>query len=295
MLVRISADSIDTGLQRHPAEDFEGQLDEGHDPAAQGSVGLGKDKRLFGIGSRGLHRVGQAPMAGDRLARPGRAFLGRRRVADGEDEIHHDRARLLELRDVLGPQAGRVMAVALQDFQREGVQLGVGARSGGEGLELALAQIAQQCLGKDRAGRVARADEKHVEIGVGDIRVHLGGVLWGREQGGKKIGPGATHIEGEVADQSFGRVEIDGVVERPADPRDLHEARGRQVCQMVRQRVLLQPERLGDLGRPHALRRKAHQETKDRHPTGMAERGKGMGGAILFHISRLKEINECVQ
>ena len=33
---------------------FEGQLDEGHDPAAQGGVGLGKDKRLFGVRSRRL-------------------------------------------------------------------------------------------------------------------------------------------------------------------------------------------------------------------------------------------------
>jgi hypothetical protein len=51
------------------------------------------------------------------------------------------------------------------------------------------------------------------------------------------------------------------------------------------------PKRLGDLGRAHALRGKAHQQAKDRHPAGMAERGEGMNGAILFHISRLKEIN----
>ena len=59
---------------------------------------------------------------------------------------------------------------------------------------------------------------------------------------------------------------------------------------MVRQRVLLQAQRLGDLGRPHALRGKAHQQAEDGQPAGMAEGGKGMGGAILFHISRLTEI-----
>ena len=38
----------------------------------------------------------------------------------------------------------------------------------------------------------------------------MNGVLWGGEQGGKEVGPGAAHVEGEVADQPLGRVEIDG-------------------------------------------------------------------------------------
>ena len=235
-------------------------------------------------------------MAGDRLTRPGRAFLGRRRVADGEDEIHDDRdsgcwnsEMCLDRRpEVSWPLRFRISSA-------KGFNSVLGRVPAEKAWNLPLPRSRKQCLGKDRAGRVARADEKHVEIGVGDVRVHLGGVLWGGEQGGKEIGPGTTHIEGEVADQSLGRVEIDGVEERPADPRDLHKARCGQVGQMVRQRVLLHPKRLGDLGRPHALRGKAHQEAKDRHPAGMAECGEGMGSAILFHISRLKEIICVVQ
>ena len=50
---------------------------------------------------------------------------------------------------------------------------------------------------------------------------------------------------------------------------------------MVRQRVLLQPKRLGDLGRPHAVRGKAHQQPKDGQAAGMAKRGEGVGGAIF--------------
>jgi len=100
-----------------------------------------------------------------------------------------------------------------------------------------------------------------------------------------QVGPGAAHIEGEVADQPFGRVEIDRVVERPAVPLDTDEARGGQIGQVMRQGVGLEAERLGDLGRSHALRRKAHQQAKDREAPGMAERGEGIGGAVMFHNS----------
>ena len=50
-----------------------------------------KASARFGVRSRGLGRVGQAPVGADRLAVPGRAFLVRGLVADGEDEIHHRR------------------------------------------------------------------------------------------------------------------------------------------------------------------------------------------------------------
>ena len=117
----------------------------------------------------------------------------------------------------------------------------------------------------------------------------------GGEQGGQQVGPGAAHVEREVADQRFGRVQIDGVEKRPALPFDLHKARRCQVGQMMRQRVLLQPQRLGDLGRPHALRRKPHEQAEDGETAGVAERGEGMGGAILFHASGLSELNSLVQ
>ena len=94
-------------------------------------------------------------MAGDRLTRPRWTFFCRGCVTDRENEIHHDTAGRLELRNVLGAQARCVMAVALQDLQRKRIQRRTRARSGREGLKLAFAQIAEQRLGKDRAGRVA--------------------------------------------------------------------------------------------------------------------------------------------
>jgi len=49
----------------------------------------------------------------------------------------------------------------------------------------------------------------------------------------------------------------------------------------------LNPSASAISGRAHALRSKAHQQAKDGQAAGMAEGSKGMGGAILFHISRL--------
>ena len=56
---------------------------------------------------------------------------------------------------------------------------------------------------------------------------------------------------------------------------------GRQVGQVMRQRVLLQPQRLGNLGRAHAARGKAHEQAKDGQPVRVAERGEGMSGGNI--------------
>lgn len=115
-------------------------------------------------------------------------------------------------------------------------------------------------------------------------------ILLQRKQGSKQICPSPADIKGEVADQPFGRVKIDRVVERPPLPFDPDKARGREIGQMMRQGVLFQAKRLGDLCRAHASRGKTHEKAKDSQPAGMAKGGKGMNGAIVFHISRLMEI-----
>ena len=120
-------------------------------------------------------------------------------------------------------------------------------------------------------------------------------VLWSKEQGGKEIGPRTAHIECKVTDQTLGHIEVDRIIKGPAGAGDLHKARGSQVGQMMRQCVLFYPERPCDLCRSHALRCKTHQKPKDSHPAGMAECGKSVGGAILFHNSRLKEVKYTVQ
>ena len=64
---------------------------------------------------------------------------------------------------------------------------------------------------------------------------------------------------------------------------------------MMRKRILLESQRLGDLGRSHALRCKPHEQAEDGETPGVTERGEGMGGAVLFHASGLSELNSLVQ
>ncbi len=269
-------DGIDAGLEGQAAQAVEREFDESGDPAAQRGVGLGEDEGLFGLCPGCLDRVGQAPVTRDRLAGPGGAFLGRCRVADGEDEIHHGGVGLLEFGDVLGPQAGDVVAVAVKHVERKGIERRVGTRSGGKGLELVPAQIAQERLGKDRAGGVAGADEQDVEAHGGDLRDF---------RGGEEIRAGASDVECQVADERLGRVEVDGVVERAAMTFREDEARRGEVRQMVREGVWPEVQRGGYFGGADALRGKAHQEAEDRQTAGVAEGGECCGGAGDFHIS----------
>ena len=65
---------------------------------------------------------------------------------------------------------------------------------------------------------------------------------------------------------------------------------GRRPREVLVHERLLQPQRLGNLGRAHPARGKAHEEPKDGKPVRMAKRGEGMGCARYFHISRIMEI-----
>jgi len=139
----LCADGIDARLKGQPVEAGKGKLNKGGYATAQGTICLGKNQRLFGIRSDGLDRVRQAPMAGNRLALPRRAFLGCSRIADSKDEIHHRGARPLELGNVLRAQNRGVVPIALQNFQCEGVGAGSGLGAGRKRYELAAAQIAK--------------------------------------------------------------------------------------------------------------------------------------------------------
>jgi hypothetical protein len=163
-------------------------------------------------------------------------------------------------------------------------------RAGREGLEGATPQVAQKDFGKDRAGRVARADETHVEIGIAVRCRHRISVLVSGKQRSKKIRPAAANIEREIADEGLSRVEVDRIMERTPTPRHADKTRGSQVGQVVRERVLLQTKRGSDLGRPHTLRREPHEKAKDRKSARVTQDRTGVGGAIPFHISQLPEM-----
>ena len=180
---------------------------------------------------------------------------------------------------MFGAHVAHRVPVARQHVEGEGVQGGAGARSGRVGVEAAFAEIAQERLGKDRAGRVARTEEEDVEAVVGQ-----GGRRRGGAERGQQVGTGAAKVKGEVADQRLGPREVDGVKEGPSAPFDRHEAGCSQVRQMVRQGVLLEVQRFGDFGGAGAVRRKAHQQPEDGEAVGMTERGKGCCGEVI-HIS----------
>ena len=145
----LCADVIDARLKGQPVEAGKGKLNKSGYATAQGTICLGKNQRLFGIRSDGLDRVRQAPMAGNRLALPRRAFLGCGHIADSKDEIHHRGARPLEFGNVLRAQNRGVVPIALQNFQREGVGAGSGSGAGRKGFELSAAQIAKQRFCKE--------------------------------------------------------------------------------------------------------------------------------------------------
>ena len=152
-------------------------------------------------------------MRGDRLARPGRALLVRRLVAEREDEVELRRVGGLELGDVLGAQTRDVVPEALENLQRVGVELRGGSRSRREGGELPGADLLQDRLGHDRAGGVAHADEEHVEAAVGHRRISLQA---GQGTGGKrraKLGPAAAAVVHQVVDQALDLAERDAVVD----------------------------------------------------------------------------------
>src|SRR5690606_3633012 len=100
---------------------------------------------------------GDAPMRADRAPRPDRAGLGRRAVADGEDQV--------EL-GAIGKFAPALRAIAFcriterpQRMDRPRVHRAGRIAPGAERLEPALAITVEDRLAEDRAGGIARAQE----------------------------------------------------------------------------------------------------------------------------------------
>jgi len=222
-------------------------------------------------------------MRGDRLARPGRAFLVRGGVADGEDEIHHRRAFGLELAEMLGAHLRHVMPGPFQHFEREGVEFGMGLGASGEGVEAALAQIAQQRLGKDRPGGVARADEECVVNPVFHSFLQRSPDAEGVRCA--KIWPAAAAVGVKVVDQPADARQVGGVGDRPALPLGGDQASPLQRREIGRQRVGLHPQRLGNLCGPRPLRHPPHQQAQHRQAAFVTEDSERFGGGFYFHNS----------
>src|SRR5689334_6127529 len=106
--------------------------------------------------------IGNAPVHGERLARPDRADLAGGIVADGDDEVDRRRAFRGELVPAFRPQALGGKAELIEQGERCRVDFALGMAAGGKGAEAAAAVAVEDRLGEDRAGRVAGAEEEDV-------------------------------------------------------------------------------------------------------------------------------------
>ena len=88
---------IERFLQRNTVERGQWQAGKAQHAIAQRAIGLLEREALFGIGPVDLHRIGQAPMRGDRLAGPCGAFFVSRLIANGKNEIKTGRVFALKL------------------------------------------------------------------------------------------------------------------------------------------------------------------------------------------------------
>ena len=130
--------------------------------AAEHLVGFGEGMVTLGLAAGRRRGVGHAPVRRHRLARPERADLRRRVVADGEDEVHVRRARRSELVPAFRAGEGGVVVEPLQEIDGERVRLRLRMGAGRVAPELAGALAVQDRLGHDRAGRIAGAEKQHV-------------------------------------------------------------------------------------------------------------------------------------
>jgi hypothetical protein len=163
--MRCAADvgrSRPAGLQSELVERAQREIGEDADAVAQHPIGLGEGQATLRLRPLGGGGVWNAPMGGHRLARPDRAHFIRRVVADGEDEIHHRRARCRKLVPALGAQGGGRVVHLAQQIERIGMNLALRMAAGAEALEAAGALAVEDAFRKDAARGISGAQEQHV-------------------------------------------------------------------------------------------------------------------------------------
>ncbi len=156
-LVREGIEGIEPRLQLCPAKCGYRQFYKFRNPMAQRRIGFGKG--LPGPRPGGAHGIGQAPMPGHGLARPGRAIAHGRHVTDRKHKIHLRGAGKLISGKGFRIERCRFMPILLQHLQRFRGNLAACLCARGMCDKLARAQIAQQGLRHDGARGIARAEE----------------------------------------------------------------------------------------------------------------------------------------
>src|SRR5665213_2841449 len=98
-----------------------------------------------------------------RLAGPHRTRFARRVVTNRENKIERWCAGLCKFAPGFRTKAGRVISQPLQKLECVLVDLALRLTAGAVRLEFSLAELVQDCLGHDRARRIAGTEEKRVE------------------------------------------------------------------------------------------------------------------------------------
>ena len=102
---------------------------------------------------------------------------------------------------------------------------------------------------------------------------------------GADFGPPPAAIIDQKCNKLPRPLQIHTVEQRAPLPGRADQPRAVQIGQVVRQGILFEIKRFGDLGRAYTLRHVTHQQPEHRQPPGMAERGESGNGKIRIHIS----------
>src|ERR1700733_7102232 len=92
-----------------------------------------------------------------RLSRPDRTRFALRVIANGDNEIHHRRARLSEFIPTLAAQTFRRQVGNLKLLQRHRMNRSLGKTSAAEGTEIRVSLMIQECRCKNGARRISSA------------------------------------------------------------------------------------------------------------------------------------------
>ncbi len=149
--------------ERQPVQRRHRQVDEQRDAVLEVAERGDEGTLLVDVAAFDGGRVLDAPVRGDRLARPQRTGFAGGVVADGQHEIHPRCVRPGEHLPALGGQPVDRIAVARQHLEGEGIDRALRHAAGREGVKAAAAVLAQDGFGHDRARRVSRAEEQDVE------------------------------------------------------------------------------------------------------------------------------------
>jgi hypothetical protein len=134
------------------------QLDQRLDPHLQQAENPLESRVDFFRRARGFGRVGRAPLQFFGRAHVGRAALGRRVVADGDDEVEGLAGKCVP---GFAARGAGIDPMTAQDVERPGVDLPHGLASGAHGPEFAFAQPVEQGLGHDRPAGISRTQDQY--------------------------------------------------------------------------------------------------------------------------------------